>query len=365
MSEEKEFNSIKNGIAIKAVGKIMIYTTIIMILFMVLVDGVLNDKIAEGLYSLNDFYYYFIVSEKPAIIIVVSLIIMAIVSFFVIRNTSNNLVIIISAMNQISKEPDKIVKLPSNLAVIENKLNNIRIDLIKNENAAKEAEAKKNDLIMYMAHDLKTPLTSIIGYLTLLTEEKEIEKPLQEKYMKIALEKSLRVEELMNQFFEITRYNLHSMPISKQKIDLSFLLDQLMEECYPMLQERKLQYRVNKPEHVYFLGDGDKLARAFGNLIKNAINYSYENTQIEIDIVQREEKIEMVFRNKGDKIPQYKLDKIFDKFYRVDEARESSAGGAGLGLAITKEIIELHEGNIYVKNDNDFIEFYIELKIDK
>ena len=150
-------------------------------------------------------------------------------------------------------------------------------------------------------------------------------------------------------------------PINKNKIDISFLLEQLVNECYPMLQEKRLECKVIKPENIYYEGDGDKLARAFENLIKNAINYSYENTQIEIELTKVENKIKIVFRNKGDKIPEYKLEKIFDKFYRADESRTTSTGGTGLGLAITKEIIELHDGKIYVKNDNELIEFYIEL----
>ena len=358
MSEMKEFNSIKNGIAIKAVLQIILYTVICMCAVALLVDGIFNDAIAESIYDADFFLYYKAVEQKPAIISIISIFVMLIVSFFVIRKTMNNITIITSSINQIINNPDNQVKLPTSLAIVENKLNNIRIDLIKSRDEAKEAESKKNDLIMYMAHDLKTPLTSIIGYLTLLTEEKQISKELQEKYIKIALDKSLRVEELTNQFFEITRYNLHDMPINKEKIDLSFLLDQLLEECYPMLQEKKIKTKLSKPEHVYYVGDGDKLARAFGNLIKNAINYSYENTQIEIELTQVEGKINILFRNKGDKIPQYKLEKIFDKFYRADESRASNTGGTGLGLAITKEIIELHDGKIYVKNDNEFIEFY-------
>lgn len=362
MNDIKEFSSIKNSVAIRSLIEIIIYTCIIGIIFMLLIDGVFNNQIAETIYDSDAYFYYTIVENKPAIIAIVCIIIMAIVSFFVFRKNTNKLVInIMSEMNQILKEPEKEVKLPSNLAAIENKLNNIRIDLITNQNVAKEAESKKNDLIMYMAHDLKTPLTSIIGYLSLLTQEKEISKELQEKYTKIALEKSLRVEELTNQFFEITRYNLHNMPITKNEIDLSFLLDQLIDECYPMMQERNLSYKIAKPEHIMFLGDGDKLARAFGNLIKNAIYYSYENTQIEIEVNQKEDKIELIFKNRGDKIPKYKLEKLFDKFYRIDESRATNKGGAGLGLAITKEIIELHEGNIYAKNENDIIEFHIDL----
>ena len=214
---------------------------------------------------------------------------------------------------------------------------------------------------MYMAHDLKTPLTSIIGYLTLLSDEKEISRGLQEKYIKIALDKSLRVEELINQFFDITRYNLYSMPIDKKEINLVYLLKQLVDECYPMLEKNNLSCNLIAPERVMFFGDGDKLARAFDNLLKNAINYSYKETIIEIMVEQKESKIEISFKNKGDKIPKYKLEKIFEKFYRGDEARISSTGGAGLGLAITKEIIELHGGNIKVKNDDEYIVFDIEL----
>ena len=153
---------------------------------------------------------------------------------------------------------------------------------------------------------------------------------------------------------------MQEIPIIKNKIDLSFLIEQLIDEFYPMLQEKNLKCILSKPEHIIFNGDGDKLARAFGNLIKNAINYSYENTDIEIKITQDIEKINITFKNKCDKIPKHKLEKIFDKFYRIDESRSTSTGGTGLGLAITKDIIELHNGTINVKNDDDFIEFNIE-----
>lgn len=357
-----EFSKLKNNIAIKAVIKIILYSIGAILILGIVVDGIYNDRLANGVSNFNRETYYWCVNNKTLLMGLAYLIIFAIISFIVIRNANNNMVEIISAMDKILKEPEKDVKLSNDLLILENRLNNIRVDLVTNKNKAIEETQKKNDLIMYMAHDLKTPLTSVIGYLTLLTQEKEFSKDMQDKYMKIALDKSLRLEELTNQFFEITRYNLHDIPITRNKIDLSVLLEQLIDEFYPMLQEKNLKYVVNKPEHIFYLGDGDKLARAFGNLIKNAINYSYENTNIEIDVTQSEDKINMIFRNKGDKIPKYKLDKIFEKFYRVDESRTTSTGGTGLGLAITKEIIELHEGSISVKNDDEFIEFYIELK---
>lgn len=358
----RELLRLKNNIAIKDVIKIFFITLITIYLLTILIDGIYNDALATDLNNFSPQLYRFCVANKTIVMLVIYSILALIISFIVIRNSNHYMVEIVSVMDQILKAPEKEVKLSSGLITLETRLNQLRLDLITSQNAAKEAERKKNDLMMYMAHDLKTPLTSTIGYLTLLTQEKEISKPLQEKYMKIALDKALRLEELTNQFFEITRYNLQDMPINKQKIDLSFLLEQLMDECYVMLKEKKLEYQVNKPDHLYFWGDGDKLARAFENLLKNAINYSYENTAIKIEMKEIEEKIEIKFKNKGDKIPEYKLDKLFEKFYRLDESRTSSTGGAGLGLAITKQIIELHDGTITAKNEDEYIEFEIQLR---
>ena len=359
--KNEEFIKLKNSLAIKAVTRIILYSMVSIVILSILIDGIFENELANYLSDMNRRIYLWCVANKTLLLGITYLSIFVSISFIVIRKTNDNMVEIISATDQILKEPDKTVKLSDDLVMLESRLNNIRIDLITSQNEAKEAMQKKNDLMMYMAHDLKTPLTSVIGYLTLLTEEKEIPKNLQEKYIDIALKKSIRVEELTNQFFDITRYDLHSMPITKQKIDLVFLLEQLVEEAYPMLQEKKLKYVLNKPNYIEFMGDGDKLARAFGNLLKNAINYSYENTTIEISIKKEKDKIRIVFRNKGDKIPEYKLEKIFDKFYRADESRTTSTGGAGLGLAITKQIIELHNGKIYAKNDGEYIEFCIEL----
>ena len=360
-NNNEEFKKLKNSIAIKAILKILIYTVLILAVLILVVDVLYNDQIAESISGISKSFYRFLVANKPLIMLMVIFMTFFIVSYFVIRKTMNNMVVVVEAMDKILKNPEKEIKLNNELIILENRLNKIRIDLITSKNLAKEEEQKKNDLIMYMAHDLKTPLTSIIGYLTLLTEEKEISTNMQEKYMKIVLDKSLRVEELINQFFDITRYNLRNMPI-KENINLSFLIDQLIDECYPMLEERNLKCNIDKPNNIEYFGDGDKLARAFENLLKNAINYSYENSEIQIILKETQENIQITFKNQGEKIPKYKLDKMFEKFYRIDESRTTKTGGAGLGLAITKEIIELHNGTIEVKNEDEWIEFKIILK---
>lgn len=356
-----EFNKLKNTLALKSIFKIILYTVIPIIILELLVDVIYNNDIANFVSGINRRFYIWCMENKGILTGATWFFIFFIAAFVVNRKLNDNLVEIISAMDKILKNPEKDIELSDDLLIFQNRLNRIRVDLITSKNKAAEEAQKKDDLIMYMAHDLKTPLTSIIGYLTLLTDEKKISKDMQEKYIKIVLEKALRLEELTNEFFDITRYDLHDISITKNHIDLSFLIDQLVDEFYPMLKAKNLEFKITKPEHIPFLGDGNKLARAFGNLIKNAINYSYENTTIEIDVSQNKNKTILNFKNKGDKIPEYKLPKVFDKFYRVDESRSTSTGGTGLGLAITKEIVDLHGGNISVKNDDEFIEFCVEL----
>ena len=343
---------------INLLGNLIVATVISIIIYFILAlffENTLSDLVARLNYDL----YSWIVYNRDIVVYVYIGIVLAVIIYKFISKYVNSINEVYNSLDLILKENNETIKLPSEVNEFTEKLNDIKNDYITSKNNAKEAEQKKNDLIMYMAHDLKTPLTSIIGYLTLLNDEKNISKELQEKYLKIALDKSLRVEELTNQFFDITRYNLHSMPINKTELNITYLLKQLIDECYPMLENNNLKCVLNAPDKVNYLGDGDKLARAFGNLLKNAISYSYKDTVIEINVTEELDKLYITFRNKGAKIPDYKLEKIFEKFYRGDESRTSSTGGAGLGLAITKEIIELHSGKISVKNDDEYIEFDI------
>ena len=343
---------------INLLGNLIVAIVISIIIYFILAlffENSLSDLVARLNYDL----YSWIVYNRDIVLYAYIGIVLAVIIYKFISKYVNSINEVYNSLDLILKENNETIKLPSEVNEFTEKLNDIKNDYITSKNNAKEAEQKKNDLIMYMAHDLKTPLTSIIGYLTLLNDEKNISKELQEKYIKIALDKSLRVEELTNQFFDITRYNLHSMPINKTELNITYLLKQLIDECYPMLEKNNLKCVLNAPDKVNYLGDGDKLARAFGNLLKNAISYSYKDTVIEINVTEELDKLYITFRNKGAKIPDYKLEKIFEKFYRGDESRTSSTGGAGLGLAITKEIIELHSGKISVKNDDEYIEFDI------
>lgn len=253
------------------------------------------------------------------------------------------------------------VVLSLELATTERKINSIKRTLEKRKSDAQLAEQHKNDLIMYLAHDLKTPLTSVIGYLTLLRDEPQISQELRCRYTDIALDKAERLEELINEFFDITRFNLTALTLDRERICLSRMLEQLASESVPILAERDLKWRLEIAPDIEITGDADKLARAFDNLIRNAVNYSDAGTEILLFAQTEDDTAKIMIRNHGKTISPDKLEHIFEQFYRADAARSSATGGAGLGLAIAKEIVELHGGTITAASANKSTIFIVML----
>ncbi len=266
--------------------------------------------------------------------------------------------------NMIENANTSDVILSQELAVTERKINSIKHTLEKRKSEALLAEQRKNDLIVYLAHDLKTPLTSVIGYLTLLREEPQISQELRCRYTNIALEKAERLEELINEFFDITRFNLTTLILDKERIYFSRMLEQLASEFRPILAERELVWKLEIAPDITLVGDVDKLARAFDNLIRNAVNYSYTGTEISLYAQSEGNQVKVILKNQGKTIPQDKLEHIFEQFYRVDASRSSVTGGAGLGLAIAKEIVELHGGTITAASANENTIFIVILTMD-
>jgi len=254
------------------------------------------------------------------------------------------------------------VELSPEMAAMERKLKAIKYTLEKRGQEAKSAEQRKNDVVMYIAHDIKTPLTSVIGYLTLLNEAPEMPREQKSKYVGIALEKANRLEKLVEEFFEIARYNFTADLPAKENIDLYYMLTQMTDEFYPLLTAKGKRTALHVPEEMVINGDPDKLARVFNNILKNAIVYSPANCVIEISAAISGDKASIAFINPGE-IPKDKLESIFEKFYRLDSARSSDTGGAGLGLSIAKEIVELHGGRIYAESDGEKSSFTVELPV--
>ncbi len=248
-------------------------------------------------------------------------------------------------------EKTELITLSPEMGFLALKLNECKNILEKRERDARQAEERKNDLVVYLAHDIRTPLTSVIGYLDLMKEAPDLPVEQRARYLSITLDKAYRLEQLINEFFEITRFNLHSIPLTRENIPLFFLLMQLAEEFYPILTPGGKSVHMDVPENLILPGDPDKLARVFNNILKNAAAYSFPGTVIEIRARKEADLIHITFTNQGPQIPKEQLDVIFEKFYRLDSARSSEKGGAGLGLAIAKEIVAAHHGMISAESD--------------
>ena len=243
-------------------------------------------------------------------------------------------------------------------------LNKMSSDIRKLMDKEREAERTKNELITNVAHDLRTPLTSIIGYLELLAGNTQIPQEMQHKYIEIAYSKSRRLEKLIEDLFGFTKLNYGKIAMHIGQIDIVKLLEQLLEEAYPNFEEKNLSYDLqsNVPAQI-ISADGNLLARLFDNLIGNAIKYGADGKRVLVKIHGEEDTVTVSVTNFGRVIPADELPLLFNKFYRVEQSRSATTGGTGLGLAIAKEIVDMHGGTIRVASDLNGTVFTVKLQV--
>ncbi|MDF2886674.1 MAG: integral rane sensor signal transduction histidine kinase [Lacrimispora sp.] len=242
-------------------------------------------------------------------------------------------------------------------------LNKMVGDLRELMDKEREAERTKNELITNIAHDLRTPLTSIIGYLELLSKDGVIDQEVQKKYIGIAYVKTKRLEKLIEDLFGFTKLNYGKISMNVTEVDVIKLLSQLLEEFYPSFMDRNLSYELqsNVPAQIVS-ADANLLARLFDNLINNAIKYGADGKRILVKVHGSEDLVSIQVVNYGYVIPEEELPLIFNKFYRVEQSRSTNTGGTGLGLAISKSIVDMHGGTIHVSSDLSGTVFTIKLK---
>lgn len=267
-----------------------------------------------------------------------------------------------NSVEKMYSDKNELIRLPKQFTELERQMNEVRLQNYTNAQAAKEANQRKNDMIMYMAHDLKTPLTSVIGYLSLVSQEPDIPEAAQKKYIDIALKKALHLEDLINEFFDITRFNFSHMVLELSKINLSMMAEQMVSEFAQEFQKKNLTVELAVEDHIEMLCDVEKMERVFDNLLKNIVNYSYPDTKIQISMNKiKDNRIRIVTTNHGKTIPQEMQEHIFEQFFRMDSSRNSDTGGSGLGLAVVREIVELHNGTIKCQSQKEEIQFILEL----
>jgi two-component system, OmpR family, sensor histidine kinase VanS len=208
------------------------------------------------------------------------------------------------------------------------------------------SESSKDQLVVNLAHDLRTPLTSVLGYLDLILKDESLTKEQVRHFLIIAFTKSQRLERLIDELFEITRMNYGMLPVEKKRINLTDLLNQLKEELYPVLKKKHLVARMDSAPYLPILADGEMLARVFENLLTNAIRYGYDGQYVDINGFIDVDEVVVQVVNFGHSIPPDELPYLFDMFYTGDKARTHQEDGTGLGLFIAKNIVEQHNGTI-------------------
>lgn len=324
---------------------------------------------AQGLCGVNsagaaELYRFYILERKNEILTLLLLLLMLCAFYIAMGRFTRRLEEIRLAIRRIVSESGEPISLSRELAPLEEDLKAIQSQLCAKEEAAREAEQRRSELIAFLAHDLKTPLTSVVGYLTLLRDKPEMPPDQRSKYTGIALDKAQRLEELLSEFFDITRMDLSGTAKKQAPIQLTVLLEQLADEFYPLFAEKNLCCTTEIDHRLMVLGDPDKLARVFDNVLRNAVSYSTPGGCVEICAHRQGGNVEVTVRNEGLEIPEGELARIFQKFYRLDAARSSRTGGAGLGLAIAKEIVELHGGAIRAESTGKHTSFIITLPRD-
>ena len=341
----------------------------------VVVDGVLQDPFArfflwasQTLFGQSPeeaarLYQILIRDNKQEILTICIMVLMLIAFYLAMGRFTHWLEDIRAATRRLVEEREDPVVLPRELSPIQDDLNAIRRQLAARERAAQEAEQRRGDLVAFLAHDLKTPLTSVVGYLTLLHDDPGLDMEQRAKFTGIALDKALRLEELLGEFFDITKMDLESGAGEKVPIQLSMLLEQLSDEFYPLFAEKNLTCVPDIQPHLVVRGDPDKLARVFDNVLRNAVSYSIPGGTVDVVAKAMGSYTEITIQDEGLEIPEGELANIFEKFYRLDAARSTRTGGAGLGLAIAKEIVELHGGSIRCESNGKLTSFIISLPL--
>lgn len=252
-------------------------------------------------------------------------------------------------------------ELPKQFVELQRELEKTHKDLQLWKYAMQEAEKRKDELVVYLAHDIRTPLTSVLGYLELLDENPELPAKNREQFTATALRKAQRMKTLVEELFEVTRFNISHIELHKEPLNAGIMLRQLTEEMMPVLEERQLAIAVDIPENTYLFADSDKISRVLDNVLHNAAYYAPTHGKLWVRCYNQDQNTIVQISNQGAEISQAELNRYFEKFYRGDEARQTTTGGSGLGLAIAKHIVEAHGGSITAQNQNLVTTFTITL----
>lgn len=243
-------------------------------------------------------------------------------------------------------DPERQIELSDDLSLTQGDLLRIQRRALSDAKAAKMAEQRKDELVAYIAHDIRTPLTTILGYLDILRSTPDLPSDARGRCAQISYDSATRLNDLLDEFFEVTRYNLQSIPLKREDTDVALLCRQVEEELHPDSQARGVAIAHGGPDELVWFIDPEKFARVLSNVLRNAIAFASPGTTVNVDARAKEGGLVVCVTDCGREISAEHLELIFEKFYREDGARPAERGRAGLGLAIAKELVVAHDGDI-------------------
>ena len=256
-----------------------------------------------------------------------------------------------TAQDNLTKEID--LKVNPSLQKTVDSFNLIISNMNRRAEEQRQSEASKDELITNVSHDIRTPLTSVIGYLGLIESKTYNDLGQILKYTHIAYKKSQEMQNLVNSLFEYANVQHATSQLNMTTFDMAQMLDQLSADFELEANKRGMEIMVNAtPDKIIMKGDTEKLGRVFNNLIMNALKYGKGATHIWLTAEQKDKEVIVTVANNGQKIPEDSLKHVFDRFYRVEDSRSKKTGGTGLGLAIAQSMVQLHGGKIIVTSDD-------------
>lgn len=307
------------------------------------------------------------IREMPWLLwVCMAIVILAVLYFLLVKSTVKRLGNIQGAISQIRNGGYRVM-LPNDkadcLGALERDINAMAMQIENAFKTKEEIEQSKDDFIVNIAHDLRTPLTSIVGYLSFLTE-RELDAEISAKYASIAYEKAEQLESLVESLFDIAHFATDSVPVNKEAVNLKKMLMQKQDEIFPQLHSAEMEIHLDVPEDLPRINmDGELMARAFDNLIVNAVRYASEGRILDIRAVLCENKVLLSFVTHANPVPDSELEHIFDKLYRLEKSRAAQTGGTGLGLSISRRIVELHGGTLTARQAEGGTAFDISLPL--
>lgn len=266
-----------------------------------------------------------------------------------------------AAVTDLVRDPAAPVRLPEELSVAGRELESVRRERLEADEAALAAERRKDELVTYLAHDLRTPLTSVTGYLELLDESPDLPEDARRRYVSVAHGRAVRLGDLVEELFEISRFNLQTIPLERSRVDLVLLGEQVAEEAMPDAAAHSLTVRVAADGPCVAAVDPGRAARMLSNLVRNAVAHGDDGTEVVVGVGRASDGgVRMTVRDNGPDIPEELLPHVFERFVRGDDARGDGAG-AGLGLSIVEEIARAHGGRVWAESAGGTTTFTVEL----